>query len=178
MVCVDVSARVAAVEEVDAGVVVGFGVVIAGSQGAVRAVRELKVCGELVVAHGNVERLHVDAVQRGEAAEARFLGASGHVALLEVDGLYGFENVGVERRHAAGVEGGWVSACGTRRLARVAWVIVAGLCLENLDGGSRYGGGGCGERKGEILESHVVRIQVVGLDTCVRVQRFMMVLVA
>jgi hypothetical protein len=176
--CVDVSAQVGAVEKVDAGVVVGFGVVIAGSQRAVRAVRELEVCGELVVADGDVERLDVDAVQRGEAAETRFLGASGHVALLEVDGLDGFEDVGVERRHAAGVEGGWVSACGTGRLARVAWVVVAGLCLESLDGGSRCGGSGCGERKGEVLESHVVRIQVVVPGTWVQVQRFMVILVA
>lgn len=178
MSCVDVSTRVGAVEEVDAGVVVGLGVVIAGPQRAVRPVCELEVCGELVVAHGYVERLDVDAAQRGEAAETRFLGASGHVALLEVDGLDGFEDVGVQRRHAAGAEGGWVSACGTGRLARVARVVVAGLCLESLDGGSRCGGGGCGERQDEVLESHVVRVQVVGPGTCVQVQRFMVVLVA
>src|SRR5690349_13492788 len=109
---VDVSARVGAVEEVYARVVVCFGVVIGGSQRAVRAVRELEVCGELVVAHGDVKRLDVDAVQRGEAAETR-VRASGQAALLEVDRLDGFEDVDIQRRHAARVEGGWVSACGT-----------------------------------------------------------------
>jgi hypothetical protein len=118
---------------------------------AVRPICEPKVCGEFVVAHGDIEGLQVHAVKRGAAAESGGLARVDRARLFEVDVLDGREDAGVHVLQV-GADGGWVEPGCAAGLAGFAGVVIG----SGLEGGFEgCSGSECRECEGEEFERHL-----------------------